>query len=306
MSRDKPWLKMWTEWLGDVNMDMMSLAEQGSWWRLYAYAHECGHQTEKGRKLVFDGGLIVAGRPLSLAEIMKRLKITDELDRAIFNQMVDKMLSVDYLKWNGDTLYVTHYENEQRASTDTKEARRQRQADWRRVQQEKREAEKRTPPQDTEGEEEERGERKEQHAQPRHENSVTHAQETENGNAKAVTQELSRCYENYIGLLNPTDADRMKEFTEYYVSHGGQIDWLEDGFKKAPVNKRRWPYVQAILERYIEQGGPDERTGKEHERGEGGGEPAAEQGAPAYQRDPLEATKRGGWKVKRSTDSTDD
>lgn len=289
MSRDKPWLKMWTEWLGDVNMDRLSLAEQGAWWRLYAYAHECGHVDEKGK---IDGGLVVAGKPLSLAEIIKSLKITDEVDKAIFNQMVEKMLSTGYLHLENDTPFITHYENEQRATTDTKEARRQRQRDRREAlnaEQEKREPEKRTPPQDTE--EEERGERREHHARTCHENSVTHSQETKNGHEISVTAELSRCYERYIGLLNPVDADRIREFTDFYESHGGKIEWLEEGFKAAPVHKRRWPYVQAILERYIDEGGPDVRGRQGAEDESRGADAAHRRGAQAS------ATKRP-WKAR--------
>ena len=135
----------------------------------------------------------------------------------------------------------------------------------------------------------------EEESKRREAEAETHAQSS---NEKAVTiAELSRCYERHIGLLNPVDADKMREFVEYYESHGGKSDWIEKAFKKAPVNKRRWPYVQAILERYIEQGGPDGRASESGER----------QGAPADQRDPLEATKRGGWKVKRSgPDPADD
>lgn len=300
MSRDKPWLKMWTEWLGDVNMDRLSLAEQGAWWRLYAYAHECGHVDENGK---VDGGLVVAGIPLSLAEIMRSLKITDELDKAVFNQMVEKQMSAGFLEWRGDTLFISRYENEQRATTDTKEARRQRQADRRaalKAEEEKREPEKRTPPQDITKSIDERGERKEQHAQGSHENSVTHAQGTETGHEISVTAELSRCYERYIGLLNPVDADRIREFTVFYESHGGKIEWLEPGFKAAPVHKRRWPYVQAILERYIEEGGPDVR-GRQGNEDEGRGADAAHRrGAETTARGAAGTNPKHKWNVKRS------
>jgi len=243
MSRDKPWLKMWVEWLGDAKMDRLSLAEQGAWWRLVSLAHECEHKDAQTGKL--DGALIVAGSPLSLAEIMKSLKIADEADKAVFNQMLEKMGNAGSLKWVSDTLDVIHYEERQRAATDTKEARRQRQRDLR--ESKKREAEKNPSPPLKDIEKEVRGEREETHAQSCHGFNVT------------LIQELSRCYERYIGLLNPVDADRIREFSEYYESHKGQIDWVEKAFVKSPVNKRRWPYIQAILERFIEEGGPDGR-----------------------------------------------
>lgn len=269
MSRDKPWLKMWVEWLGDAKMDRLSLAEQGAWWRLISLCHECQHKEHKDEKVKLDGALVVAGSPLSLAEIMKSLKISDEADKTIFNQMLKKMKNAGSLMWSSDTLYVIHYEERQRAATDTKEARRQRQRDLRDTK--KREAEKNPSPKNIE--EDVRGEREETHAQ--------------SGNGKSVTliKELSRCYEQYIGLLNPNDADRMREFSEYYESHEGKIDWVEPGFKKAPVNKRRWPYVQAILERFIEEGGPDDpgrrtegRRSDSHQRGAGKGFKVIESG----------------------------
>jgi len=262
MSRDKPWLKMWVEWLGDAKMDRLSLAEQGAWWRLVSLTHECEHIDAKGKP---DGALVVAGSPLSLAEIMKSLKITDEADKAIFNQMLEKMVNADSLNWDSNTLFMTHYEERQRALTDTKEARRQRQRERR--DSKKREAEKNPSPIDIEEESKRR-------------EAETHAQTC---NEKPVTAELSRCYENYIGLLNPNDADRMREFTEYYESHEGKVDWIEKAFRKAPVNKRRWPYIQAILERYIEEGGPDGRRepgrgSDSHQRGAGKGFKVIESG----------------------------
>lgn len=272
MSRDKPWLKMWAEWLGDAKMDRLSLAEQGAWWRLVSLAHECGDLDENGKP---TGALIVAGTPLSLTEIMKSLKITGASDQAILSQMLDKMKAVGSLYWNSNTLVVTHYEERQRAVTDTKEDRARRQRERREAlkEKEKREAEKRTPPLL-----EEESKRKEAEAE-------THAQTS---NVKAVTLELSRCYERYIGLLNPLDADRMIEFTQYYESHDGKIAWIEQAFIKTPVNKRRWPYVQAILERYIEEGGTDGRAAQ----GRGVGEPNG-----AHRRDPLAGARATGWEV---------
>jgi len=299
MSRDKPWLKMWAEWLGDAKMDRLSLAEQGAWWRLVSLTHECGDLDENGEP---TGALIVAGTPLSLTEIMKSLKITGASDQAIFSQMLDKMKAAGSLHWSSNTLVVTHYVERQRAVTDTKEdrARRQRLRREALKEEEKREAEKRTPP-PLEEESERKEAEAESHAQTCHGNAVTQSLTPKTSNGKSVTfepgachgksvtiVELSRCYEKYIGLLNPLDADRMREFSEYYENHEGKIDWIEKAFKNAPVNKRRWPYVQAILERYIEEGGPhaDRREpGDEQER------------AGADQRDPLATYRAAGWEV---------
>ena len=299
MSRDKPWLKMWAEWLGDAKMDRLSLAEQGAWWRLISLAHECGNLDENGEP---TGALIVAGTPLSLTEIMKSLKITGASDQAIFSQMLDKMQAAGSLHWSSNTLVVTHYVERQRAVTDTKEDRAQRQRLRREAlkEEEKREAEKRTPPL-LEEESKRREAEAERHAQTCHGKSVTADSNPKNSNGKSVTieagachgksvtiVELSRCYEKYIGLLNPLDADRLREFTQYFESHDGKIAWIEQAFIKAPVNKRRWPYVQAILERYIEEG---EKHADRRESGDEGERPGA------GQRDPLATYRAGGWEV---------
>lgn len=308
MSRDKPWLKMWTEWLGDAKMDRLSLAEQGAWWRLVSLAHECGHLDEKDKP---DGALIVAGTPLSLVEIMKSLKITEAPDQAVFSQMLDKMKNAGSLHWSSNTLVVTHYEERQRALTDTKEDRARRQRERRDALKEKAEKSPSPGPSPLLEEESKRREAEaeaESHAQTCHENAVTQPQTPKTSRRKSVTiaepsngksvtiAELSRCYERYIGLLNPVDADRMREFTEYYESHEGKVDWIERAFKNAPVNKRRWPYIQAILERYIEEGGPDGRAGQKRAEGKTSGE-TGQQRVGTPQRDPLEGAREEGWEV---------
>jgi hypothetical protein len=313
MSRDKPWLKMWTEWLGDIKMDRLSLAEQGAWWRLYALAHECGHRDEKrvgrDKKGKLTGGLVVAGQPLSLAEIMKSLKITEELDKATFNQMVEKMINAGNLHWKDDTLFITHYENEQRAATDTKEAIRQRVRDLRekqRAEKEKREPEKSPSPDIKEPEEEERGERKEHHAQMCNEKLVTHVQDTKSGNEKLVTPsdiiaEVTRLIiETNREPLTEVVADRIRQFAEDYT---GPLRWIEKAYKQAAVHKRRWDYVQKIIQRWEDEGGPDDererRDSARRERKEGSGAGAGEQRSAADRRDPLKADREAGWEVIR-------
>jgi len=300
MSRDKPWLKMWAEWLGDAKMDRLSLAEQGAWWRLLTLAHECGHIDQTGN---LDGALIIAGTPLSLAEIVKSLKIADITDVAVFNQMLEKMESAGSLHWDSNVLMVTHFEERQRASTDTKEARRQRQRDRReKLKEEKGEPPPSSPPDppitpDLDKEDiYKRGEVRDSRSNL----SRTFRDavpDTEISNGLSVTMaELSRCYERYIGLPNPVDSDRMREFSEYYDTHKGEIDWIEKAFKKAPANKRRWPYVQAILERYIDEGGPDGRAGQQFER-----EEDVRRGTHATDRPGTsEPATKHKWKVKRS------
>lgn len=103
MPKYKPWLKMWAEWLGDPKMDSLSLAEQGAWWRLISLAHQCAN----------DGALTEGGLPMSMEAIMKSLKISDELDRAPFKSMVDKMTIRKSIHHNGDTMIITNYKRRQ-------------------------------------------------------------------------------------------------------------------------------------------------------------------------------------------------
>lgn len=82
------------------------------------------------------------------------------------------------------------------------------------------------------------------------------------GDSSAILAELSKLYENYIGMINSTSAEEIKDFAANYQ---GKQEWLEEGFKAAG-NKRRWPYIRTILERYVEDGGPHgngrERSGR--------------------------------------------
>lgn len=44
MSRSKPWLKLWCEWVDDPKMLRLSLAEQAAWWRVVTLAQKCNAQ----------------------------------------------------------------------------------------------------------------------------------------------------------------------------------------------------------------------------------------------------------------------
>ena len=104
MSRNKPWLKMWTEWLNDPKMDNLTLAEQGAWWRLVTLAHECDA----------EGALVKgSGNHLTLKEMTKTLKITDPDEVRAFNSMVDKMKQEESLHWENEVLVVTNYTKRQ-------------------------------------------------------------------------------------------------------------------------------------------------------------------------------------------------
>jgi hypothetical protein len=286
MPNSKPWLKMWAEWVADPKMDKLTLAEQGAWWRLVTLAHQCGA----------GGALVIGQMPLTLDEIMSTLKIAEGADQDSFKSMVGKMTQWGGLDYRNGALFVVHYKDRQAlAASDTKEAMRQRQRDHRarlKADQDRHgndvTAADTTPPLPVppslpeEGDiEERRGEchgeklvtppgpfqpqkhdlsreKRDVLSQAKRDNSVTPRDISPASHAESVTAELAKLYEEFIGVLNPQDVERIKEFAGRFR---GPVDWLRKGFLAAG-NKRRWPYVQAILERYDEEGGPDVKSGR--------------------------------------------
>jgi DnaD/phage-associated family protein len=68
-------------------------------------------------------------------------------------------------------------------------------------------------------------------------------------------------YEDNIGLLSPILADELRDAEESYPA-----DWIEDAFRIAVAeNKRRWRYIQAILERWATEGRDDGTSGRDTE-----------------------------------------
>jgi DnaD/phage-associated family protein len=68
-------------------------------------------------------------------------------------------------------------------------------------------------------------------------------------------------YEDNIGLLSPILADELRDAEETYPA-----DWIEDAFRIAVAeNKRRWRYIQAILERWATEGRDDGTSGRDIE-----------------------------------------
>lgn len=71
-------------------------------------------------------------------------------------------------------------------------------------------------------------------------------------------------YEKNIGPITPIIADKLKESEEQYP-----VDWIEEAIKIAVTNNvRRWPYVEAILKNWQEEGRDDrtdQRRGKQIE-----------------------------------------
>lgn len=60
-------------------------------------------------------------------------------------------------------------------------------------------------------------------------------------------------YEDNIGLLTPMIADELREAEKLYPEA-----WLRDAIKRAvEENKRKWSYIQAILERWTREGKDD-------------------------------------------------
>ena len=69
-------------------------------------------------------------------------------------------------------------------------------------------------------------------------------------------------YENNIGAITPMMADKLKEAEEEFP-----VEWIEDAINIAVINNvRKWPYVEAILKNWQEEGkddGTDQRRGKQ-------------------------------------------
>jgi len=60
-------------------------------------------------------------------------------------------------------------------------------------------------------------------------------------------------YEENIGLLTPMIADELREAEKAYP-----IAWLKDAIKRAvDENKRKWSYIQGVLERWAREGKGD-------------------------------------------------
>ena len=126
MAREKPWLKLWVDSLLGLKSLDLSLAETGAWWKLYAFGHYLGQSGRLTRE---------NNRPYALPAIMEALRITKRADMATFQHMVDKQLDSGLLRWEGQVLAITGYDDEQsRAPSAQKEAVRDRVQRWRAAQ----------------------------------------------------------------------------------------------------------------------------------------------------------------------------
>ena len=74
---------------------------------------------------------------------------------------------------------------------------------------------------------------------------------------------IFRIYEDHIGPLSPMIADTLKEAEAAYPG-----EWIEEAIRLAVENNvRKWRYVEAILERWKEEGRDDRAYKKDPEEG---------------------------------------
>jgi DnaD/phage-associated family protein len=72
---------------------------------------------------------------------------------------------------------------------------------------------------------------------------------------------LTRLYEENIGAITRILADELRDAAERYRHHP---QWIEWAFREAiRQNRRRWSYVQAILQRWEAEGPDHEALGRD-------------------------------------------
>jgi len=275
MAKFQPWLKMWVEWIDDLKMLDLTLAEQGAWWRLVTLAKKCAA----------DGALVKDnGTPLSLDEIASTLRIKTKTDRKVFDAMIRKLTDQGSLHWNDNVLVVTHFaERQAKTSSQASEAVRERVRRWRERQKGVTEnpLHPLTTPttiKDIEAEVE-----VECNALRNGVTSVT---------AKAILAKIATLHEENFGIITPILSEKFKDFVENYR---GPIEWIKEAFAEAVSNNvRKWVYVEKILDRWQQEGR------EKHGRGVSPG-----RGAPAHKQDPHAAAKKAGWKVGGEEDERD-
>ncbi|GAI94271.1 unnamed protein product, partial [marine sediment metagenome] len=210
MAKFQPWLKMWVEWLDDIKMLDLSLAEQGAWWRLVTLTKKCAA----------DGALVKDnGAPLSLDEIASTLRIKTKADRKVFDAMIRKMTVQGSLHWDSNALVVTHFaERQAKTTSETPEAVRDR---VRRYREHKAVTEKAV-------------QEKEPVSAPPLPSPLNKDIYTEaEGNGRnSVTSEpalakISKLYEENFGILTSNLAEKFKFFVENYR---GPVEWIDLAF----------------------------------------------------------------------------
>ena len=117
MSRPKPWLKLWTEWIHDPKILALTLAEAGAWCKVLTLAQEL----QAGGHLVRG-----SGNPLSLEEIATCLHVNNA-DISVFSSMFTKMEKEGSISREDGIFTVVNFEERQSLTpSETKDAVRER------------------------------------------------------------------------------------------------------------------------------------------------------------------------------------
>ncbi|GAJ08156.1 unnamed protein product, partial [marine sediment metagenome] len=202
-------------------------------------------------------------------------------DRRVFDSMIKTMTDQGSLHWNSNALVVTHFaERQAKTSSETPEAVRDRVRRHREKQQvtetplQKKEPVSAPPLPSQEGEAEGVTQKNSLHV-------------TENPLQPSLAlAEISKCHEEYFGIISPVLSEKFKDFVENYR---GPVEWIKEAFAEAVKFKnRRWQYVEKILYTWQEKGGPH---ADRRERGDERERPGA------HQRDIVAEARAGGWEV---------
>lgn len=301
MARTKPWAKLWVGWYHKPDWLSLSLGEKGAWWLLYSLAQE----------LESDGRMVSNGSPMTLRDISRALHIEERADRDIFRRMVTKRVAQGGLHWDGDTLVLTDFANEQaRTPSKEKEAVAERVRRHRARQQHVSGTSRHTldarqtvtgnplPAEDSEAVVPEPNGQSVTDVTALPISPLSSISEEDRGSGgketrmaeEAMVAELSRCYEDNIGLLSATARELFDDFLEEYH---GPISWIAEAFKEGvKYNHRNWAYIRKILMNWQTEG----RGERDHEKQRDG----------AAERDPLAGARESGWKVQTFREHDDE
>jgi len=276
MAKFKPWLKMWVEWIDDLKMLDLTLAEQGAWWRLCALAQKCA----AGGALVKDNGT-----PLSMDEIASTLRIKAGADRKTFDAMIQKLSTQGSLHLNSNALVITHFaERQARVASETPEEvrvrvrrHRERKIDVTEKPLQNETAIISPPPQEAEAEAEAEKTPLQRSLHPLHvtENSL---------HLSLALAKVTKLHEQFFGIITPVLSEKFKDFVKNF---SGPVEWIDLAFAEAvKYKKRRWQYVESILYSWQEKGAPhaDRR----------------EPGDDTHQQDNFKSDRFGGFKAIES------
>lgn len=333
MAISKPWYKTWSSWLSDPDLARLNLGQVGAWWKLYALAHKCGAGgqlvTESGRPLTIEE--ICRSLHISDSAEVKVFKnmVEKQLDAGSLCWEDDILTVTHYSEEQETSTTGTSIKG-------SKEALRARVARFR---EKKKKAQIPFPleppsPKDKDStvsssvnvnnttEDEEGNGVTSVTEKPESRPDVTDAPLPEGGTRAGegrekglgglpgvtdtplqndpIIAEIVRLYVENIGEL-PHGGVVIEDMVEFAGRFRGDVKWIKLAFKEAcRRNKRNWNYIQTILERWNDEGGPDGRAGQElaresrrEENGGRGVDEADRRGAPGP------GTKHQ-WKVKRS------